>query len=230
MIFVINEFKSRVKEIDLYFNFVKNFDLNNTILYHTQKKSYKKEKINPDLYKVLKANLFLLLYNAVESSFKDALEKLCDDLSESNIMYKNVKNELKELYLQKKYYLFDGNKASGHEKKSTWLVDTIKDLSNDIIEIKFDKKNEISGNLNATEIKKIAKTYGFMSDKITQLDGQKTHIVKNQRNSLAHGSTSFAECGKNYTIQELMEIKDGTIKYMTNILNIIKKYIKKQNY
>lgn len=227
---VIDEFHSRVKDINLYFEFIAEFENDKTRLY---KSHANPQKINKDLYKILKANLFLLLYNAVESSFTDALEKLCAKLSDSETLYKDVTDKLQELYLKKKYNSFDGNKAVPKgEKKLPWLVNTIKSLSREIIEIQFDKK-DISGNLNAEKITAFALDYGFMTEKIDNLKnskGQSTYIVKHNRNSLAHGNISFAECGGNFSIAELDKIKNETVEYMKDLLEIIKSHIDGKKY
>lgn len=54
--------------------------------------------------------------------------------------------------------------------------------------------------------------------------------VKNKRNELAHGTTSFVECGRNYSIDDLIKIKDQTIKFLNCILNGMKQYYDSKKY
>ena len=48
--------------------------------------------------------------------------------------------------------------------------------------------------------------------------------VKNERNNLAHGTVSFVECGRNYSIDDLIRIKDETELFLENILLGMKNY------
>jgi hypothetical protein len=54
--------------------------------------------------------------------------------------------------------------------------------------------------------------------------------VKTQRNDLAHGSISFSECGRQYTVDELERIKRQVVVFMRSILRSIGAYIRKQSY
>jgi hypothetical protein len=55
-------------------------------------------------------------------------------------------------------------------------------------------------------------------------------MIVNKRNDLAHGNKSFAEIGKDITVEELLKIKDEVIAYLEQILNNINDYITTQNY
>lgn len=55
-------------------------------------------------------------------------------------------------------------------------------------------------------------------------------IIKNKRNNLAHGNESFSECGRDYTLENLEEIKDESVEYMRFILTHIKEFIKDKKY
>ena len=50
-------------------------------------------------------------------------------------------------------------------------------------------------------------------------------LVKDLRNSLAHGSLSFVECGDNVTARELKEIKDRTAGYLREVVAAFSTYI-----
>ena len=54
--------------------------------------------------------------------------------------------------------------------------------------------------------------------------------VKNERNNLAHGTVSFVECGRNYSIDDLTRIKDETEHFLENILVGIKDYYDNRLY
>ena len=54
--------------------------------------------------------------------------------------------------------------------------------------------------------------------------------VKDRRNDLAHGTLSFAECGRNYSIDDLGKIKDETVLFLQGLLAGMKQYYDGKQY
>ena len=61
-------------------------------------------------------------------------------------------------------------------------------------------------------------------------DGNDLLTVKTTRNDLAHGSKSFAEVGRNFTILDIVRIKDKVIAYLSAMLANVSVYIQQQDY
>ena len=96
----------------------------------------------------------------------------------------------------------------------------------------FDEKALFSGNVDAQKVREIAKEYGFSSD-INHKEakgGKDLLTIKTNRNDLAHGTKSFSEIGRNYTVTELQEMKEAAFAYLDSILKNIESYIQKQEY
>lgn len=228
---VISDFKSKVEEIDEYFSFVKT-----TTYLNREFDKTKTIKISENVQNILKANLFLLLYNLIESSFKNSLEKICVQITDDKLEYKNVISEIKNLWIEKEYKNFENLQIPKGIKKSEFIMNKIDNIAKDIIEIKFykdDKKrknDDISGNLDAREINKINEKYGAKLIDKPNIDTQSLLTVKTQRNDLAHGDKTFTKCGANYTISELEIIKNESIDYMRFILTHIKTFIDEKKY
>lgn len=55
-------------------------------------------------------------------------------------------------------------------------------------------------------------------------------LVKKFRNSLAHGSISFAECGENLTVGELRDLMERTAAYLREVVKAFKAYIDHHEY
>lgn len=55
-------------------------------------------------------------------------------------------------------------------------------------------------------------------------------LVKKLRNSLAHGSISFAECGENMTVGELRDLMRRTAAYLREVVDAFKTYIEHHEY
>ncbi len=224
MISVIADFEKRVFEINLYFKLLEDIEEKNAILYFPDKQTHKYRAHNVELIKVLKANLFLLLYNLCESSIKQSISEIYDNISNSRLEYMSVIDEIKQIWIYEKHSNF---KNIGTEN----IFKSINSLAEEIIDISFDSEKIISGNIDGRKIKEFSVKYGFSSTVHKNAkDGVKLHQVKTQRNNLAHGLISFAECGRNYTISELREIKHQVILYLRQILKNIDKYIVNQKY
>jgi hypothetical protein len=55
-------------------------------------------------------------------------------------------------------------------------------------------------------------------------------LVRKLRNSLAHGSISFAECGENLTAGELRDLTDRTAAYLREVVTAFETYIDGREY
>lgn len=244
---LIKEFNEKVKEIDTYFLFLETISKDEKGIYISNVEYSKNDlNLNHDVVRILKANIFLMLYNLIESSFTLAIENIFENVNNSNSQYLNIIDELKKLWIEKKYNNFDNiPKIKGKTtKKSDFIIEKINNIANDIIhfeyKLKENQKEEknvrhylgISGNINTKKIVEVSNKLGI---KIDQKENVSIKIIKDNRNDLAHGLKSFIDCGKDYTIQEIENTKNEAIKYMKFILKelenyiINKKYIKNQN-
>lgn len=221
---VLSDFEKRVEEIDLYFQLLERIIGEDAILYFPNKKSHRKKNFNPELIKVLKANLFLLLYNLAESSIKLSLTEIYDVVNSKNIKYKDVKDEIRKMWLLTGHKNFQGIGTDNIFLK-------ISNLAEDIISLRFDSDKVISGNIDGRKIQEFAKQYGFSSRVSPSANnGNKLHQVKRLRNDLAHGTVSFAECGRQYTLSELATIKKEVVVYLRRILKNIEKYLNNEDF
>jgi len=184
-----------------------------------------KRKIIPfdsDLIKVLKANVFLLLYNLAESSIKQSISEIYENVSAERVCYGDVKDEIRKIWI------FENHK--NFKNKSTEnIYATMQNLASDIIDIKFNPERVISGNIDGRKIKEFSKAIGF-SDTVDSAanDGHKLHLVKTQRNNLAHGQMSFCECGRNYSVSELNIAKKRSHPFSSKHIAQYSKIYRKQ--
>ena len=103
-------------------------------------------------------------------------------------------------------------------------------MNSEIIELNR-KATNINGNLNAEKIRQICKDHGITySIDASCKGGAVLDDVKEKRNNLAHGTISFVECGRDYSIEALTSIKDETITFLNGILNGMKDYYDDQRY
>ncbi len=220
---VILDFEKRVKEIELYFTHLEYIEEKDAQIFFPKRNQRKYVDYDIELTKVFKANLFLLLYNLAESSIKQSLNEIYDSITAENIKYKDVIDEIKKIWIEEKHSNFRNKGVSN-------IFTTINNLTEDIIDIRFNSKI-ISGNVDGQKIRAFSSKYGFSNNSHRNANnGVKLLQVKTQRNNLAHGNISFAECGRNYTISDLREIKKQVIIYLRSILKNIEKYINQKKF
>lgn len=224
MVTVIADFEKRVTEIELFFKHLESLEEDGALLYFPNRTRRKTQPHNNELIKVFKANVFLLLYNLAESSIKQSLTEVYDSISSDNLTYQDVIDEIKKIWIAQKH---DNFRNKGTEN----IFIAINQLASEIIEIRFDPTKVISGNIDGRKIKEFSTKHGF-SDRTHKNanNGNKLHLVKTQRNNLAHGTISFAECGRNYGVGQLRDTKKEVILYLRNILRNIKKYLDDKEY
>lgn len=226
MINVKRDFNDRASEIELYFQFIENVEQKDAKLIYPDET---RDEISSDLNKIFKANSFLLLYNLCESCIKGAIEAIYNTLGREVVSYDDLREEVKTEIVN-----FLRNKIN----TATFITRT-SHLATDIILNCFDKEQLLSGNLDARKVKDLASRYGFSHSTTFLIDGSGTRksidtnnllIVKKNRNDLAHGTFSFKECGKDYSVLQLMEVKNHVLEYLKQILDNIERYIINQEY
>jgi hypothetical protein len=224
MLTIINDFNTRVEEINIYFKLLDSVINHDAKLFYPNKNSHKIKKFDDELIKVLKANCFLLLYNLIESSIKLSITEIYDSVSLKNKKYDEVKDQIRKIWISENYKNFK-------DKGTEFIFDTINNLTEDIIQIKFKPEKVISGNIDGKKIREFSDYIGFSaSTHYKAKNGIKLHQVKTQRNNLAHGTISFSDCGRQYTYDDLKEIKQQVIIYLRGILNNIQIYINNEQF
>lgn len=217
---VIRQFRERQQEIENYFTLLENIMVQDAKFLFPNGTQI---DVNIDLRHILRANAFLLLYNLIESSISQAIEAIHIDISNKqnldfNTLTKNIKKEL-----------------IGFIKKDVSVEDFIGNtgkISEYILRYYPKSRAIFSGNVDAKEIKKIGEKYGFSCQTNAQFtkNGEKLLTVKSKRNDLAHGFISFKECGKDYPIEDILEMKLQVFAYLEQILDNITQFVTNEEY
>lgn len=218
---VIEDFNTRAQEVNEYFLFLEGLIQETTRLSVLGDTGEAKiQPINSELAKTLKANGFLLLYNLVESTMRNAIEAIFDEIRLKNISFDLVRREIKKVVIH------------NFKNRDDKVYSKITNISIDIITAGFNPREIFSGNVDGKEITKTARNYGFSykTDYPKTKHGENLYIVMKNRNDLAHGNKSFAEVGKETTIEDLLKIKGEVIKYLRQILQNIEEYLSNEEY
>jgi len=202
-------FTERENEIELYYKHVCSFE----------------NDANEILFKILKANMLLMLYNFVEATISNTIDIIRTTIhNDDQTNFDNLKDKIKEQIIK------DLQKKNISPENFSKLSSNI---SNDIIKLSF-KKEEISkGNIDNETISNLSKIYGFNVNNSNYKEtghGRKLVSIKDRRNDLAHGTFSFADVGKDYSVQDLEKFKTETIKYVEYIINNVELYLNNKEY
>ena len=228
---LFEDFDKRAQEVRRYFIFLKNLEQGSIQLSMGNTNNTKIKPINNDLEKTLKATGFLLLYNLVEATMRNAIETIFDELKTQRVSFDEVREEIKKIVIK--------NVRNETIQTENDLLLGLRNISVDIISVTFDalmkkenKRRLFSGNVDSREIKETAKIYGFSSttNKEKTRDGIDLLNIKTNRNDLAHGFKSFEEVGKDATADELLEIQKRVICYLRGILENIESYLSNEKY
>lgn len=221
---IFDMFDERVQEIDLYFEAIKELDQGSTN--HTSDAPY----FHNEFIKILKANTLLMIYNLVESTVMGGILEIYDKLRQEGLTYSGVRKEIKDIWFSYKFRQVYDQQAhfNSYKGKALEIVNSI--LVGEVIELDR-KATAISGNLDAQQIRNVCNEHGivFQTDERSR-GGVVLETVKDRRNDLAHGTLSFAECGRDYSIEDLSNIKDETVLFLRGLLTGMKQYYDEKQY
>lgn len=221
---IFDMFDERVREIDLYFAAINELDQGTAN--HTTEAPY----FNSEFIKILKANTLLMIYNLVESTVMGGILEIYDKLKQEGLTYSGVRKEIKDIWFSYKFRQVYDQQAhfNSYKGKALEIVNSI--LTGEVIDLDR-KATAISGNLDAQQIRNVCNEHGivFQTDAASR-GGIVLETVKERRNDLAHGTLSFAECGRDYSLDQLANIKNETVLFLQGLLAGMKQYYDEKQY
>jgi len=175
-----------------------------------------------DEARVFRAGAILVIYNTLEASARSAIEAIYDEIQETNTPFNKLRVSLR------KRVISDFKKHASQDRHCS-----MRDEAVDLVINSFNSGKLFSGNVDAQEIKAQARAYGFVipdSDYARSRNGEELVKVKQKRNDLAHGTKSFSEVGKEYSLREIMDLGRYCMAYMDGVLSNIASYLDSADY
>lgn len=222
MMLTKSEYEKRKQEVSKYFDAVRWLDRGGCRIVCTNILGNDESMpIDDELSKILKANSFILLYNLIESSITNSIKAIVNSIENDGLTYEQLSKNIKHLWMRQE---------TRKLKTGSDPIELVSNIAQSIIQrqllvLRADSIN-ISGNIDAREIRKIASQIGWEVSK----NGRELEIIKNKRNSLAHGEFTFSAVGKDFTIKDLISLKEKTIEYLDDVLSKVETYINNQKY
>lgn len=178
--------------------------------------------IRSTLLDTMKANAFLLIYNLIESTFRQSLEAVGRYAERHDHSYDVLSGKM-QMHLLKQLKSDSVRKDVIEKHNSDFL------LSSAIIKAGLSASLTDGGNITYRYINEFAKTIGLNAGEEPKVDfGSKFEPlfhVKERRNDLAHGHLSFMGCGGQVTIDQLKVIRDEVVKYLAQYLDNVELFL-----
>ena len=179
---------------------------------------------------VLKASVFLHLYNLVESTVTRCLHRVCEEIENSSVAYTDLADEWRRSWLQE---IGKTNEPLNPESRWETLLSVCDHLVNGTV-VNF-RPSLSGGNLDDVSIERIAERHGvalILPDHIKR--GVKRHVVDDngplelvrlRRNELAHGRASFRDCGRNVSVRDLRAWAAIVRRYLRVVISSFERYV-----
>lgn len=214
----------RERELEVYLRFLSRLDGQAASLSIAYGDSRRTMPVDDQVIKILKANFFLLMYNLVEASIRDGFRMLYAEITADGRTVQSIKQELRVLWVDAALARIDprgANQNSYRDVARSLVTSAVNDVGAKlrVEDLRF------SGNLDADVIRRACLEHGVSCKTHPRAKGgEKLHLVKRRRNDLAHGSVSFTECGRDYSLSQLVEIRRETIVFVRGILRNVERY------
>lgn len=188
--------------------------------------------INPDQKKILNSSLYLQLYNLVEATVLRCLDAIVIAIEKAERTPNDLSTNLRQEWVRAIAQTHADLSAQARLEAALSLCNQLLQQM-PIRDFKIDRGG--GGNWDDESIFKIFKRVGCtlkLTEKVAmaakkplrdQLGALK--LVKDRRNSLAHGELSFVDCSDGVTVAELREVADAVSSYLREAVNCFANFI-----
>jgi hypothetical protein len=229
-------FEERLQEIESYLQFLEGIEIEARS--GPPRLGHSGAPITTQQQRILYSGIFLQLYNLVEATIVRCLDGVTEAALEAGTwgpgdLTIELRREWVRVIARTHVELNYENRLASALSLCGHLVDSLP-----VRGFKVEKGR--GGNWDDAAIEQIASRLGFdlqLSEGTNSAIKRKfrddlgpLRLVKKLRNSLAHGSISFAECGENVTVGELRDLTDRTANYMREVVGCFVSYIRDHEY
>jgi hypothetical protein len=210
----------RKSELDGYLKLIEFLD-SSTVITNEDNVEF---QASSHLLKTTKGTVYLILYNLIESTMREAIVKIHEKISVAGVSFDSLRLELQKKIIQRA--------KKDKTALATMLTQLDGNISLNIHNAALRKEDIFSGNIDRKEITNVASIYGFndTTDYHKTKNGRHLTNIKDNRNDLAHGNKTFSEVGSNKSASELKELCDEVIFFMYEIFDNMIDSVESQKY
>lgn len=173
------------------------------------------------LSNILKASIFLMIYNKFEFFVREFILTLYEGIIESEVSFFELKDELQESIAE---LLFHKNLNKGEKKKQLHQV-----FMDDKMNYCPHKKQIVNGNVDKKKLKEILSNYKIPV-KVCFNSAITLDTLKDLRNALAHGEKNFYEQGISYTVDNIEIFKEDIKSICYEMLDELDIYLNDKKF
>lgn len=226
--------KGKVKEINMYLDFLINLDKKIQLDKELRSENF---KLAPIQHHILIANTFILIYNMVEGVIMQSIHDLENEISKNSECPRQLSTKIKEEWISIVLGITKTIPPEERLKKGVGFYNQI--ISDEPFKIRLVTFG--GGNWNYKNINKLMEKLGidtknFPKDIIENVKNQVYNekgcldYLVDIRNKLAHGEYSFSECGKSKTTSEIKDIFNFTKEYLETVINAFDVFLKEKKF
>ncbi|MEA9710307.1 MAE_28990/MAE_18760 family HEPN-like nuclease [Xanthomonas campestris] len=170
---------------------------------------------------MLRSAFVLLLYNMVESTALIVFERIHERVATAP--YDLLRSEMRKIWVN---YFFSHHGAPDHHLH---LEGTLgQTLRFPLLEDYSKKIKLFSGNLDGRKLNELLGKYGI--GVITTPGREKLVLVKNRRNSVAHGEDMFKEACRDLSDNDLAGLRDATFSALDEMVANVETFLAERRY
>ena len=196
------------------------------------------EILPTSLIEILKANGYLLIYNLLESSCRNAIWEILNNVHSRQIKYKDLQDNIKKMWLLQKVKDIKDPQVSTQKIQDEFYNIIKSIIVDEIIEFEYlintlnpDEAHNtkldffgLSGSINGSKINSLSNNFGVIEIQDKTTFGSLEEI-KDKRNHLAHGRITFIESVKNKSVPDMIKYKNDSVICIQEFLNNVEQFI-----
>lgn len=228
-------FDERLAEVEAYLAFLDQLEF--AAQAGPPKFSAGETTISPSQTQILRAGIFVQLYNLVESTMTRGLDALTEASWTSTWKAGDLNPQFRREWIKVTVAANKDLNADNRLRHAVLMAEML--LSGGPLQ-EFKLERGGGGNWNDSNIEEMLDRVGLRLRLTPTVRAAAKRKVRNDlgclglvvklRNDLAHGSISFAECGQSETVAGLREITRNTAMYLRSVVRAIERYIERHEF
>jgi len=221
-------FKERRREIRRYLDMLNFIEITGSELLSRDRRE--QFSIDTTTRHVLKASVFVHLYNLIESVVKACLEEIAQEIQSSGLTYSDVSEEWQRCWVRHVARLEEPLHPRNRLNALLAMCNQLLARETVVIKPKFS-----GGSLDDNRIEDLLRRHGIslsIPSKLRQLikrhvvdQNGPLKVVRLRRNELAHGLASFGDCGRDVTIGDLREWSAIVFWYLRQLVTQFERHL-----
>jgi hypothetical protein len=227
---VIEDFEQRARDIRSYLRMLERMEVPGSVLRRPSGSRTHSVAVEENWRVIGKATAYLLLYNLVESAVRSGLDRLYLAVEADQCTCQTLSRSIRSVWIDQKHRAVRHENASpvNYRQAASELVEEI--VQKRIVQLSAEELPG-AGSLDAARIRDVCRRHDLELKVHKNAKGGSSLVtVKSQRNALAHGDKSFAECGRDVTLKDLQQTAKETEIYVRGFLRSLERFIAKKRY